>query len=373
MLHIDQPSRAEIEKLANFKEMPAVSIYLRTTPTTQDAQADRIELKNLLKEAVAQLEAAGVDKRVIWPIEEGVNEIIADDDFWAVQANSLAIFATKDRVRTFRLPNKLTNQVEVSDRFHLKPLLRSVAFPHHAYVLVLSVGAVRLIEISPDLPPHRVNVPHLPRDFYEAVGRRSHLEKDRGLRSGEETSENALLTRFSRAVDSALRPYLKGETAPLILAASEPLNSVYRNAASYSHIAAQPLSGNHTETPDHVLADEARKVLDGIYAQEIADLGALFAARAAHGRATNDLSTAARAATFGAVDTLILDMDVTISGQIDETTGVVSIDDKPDAVNYGVIDEIARRVLQSGGRVVSARRDDVPMKAELAAILRYPV
>lgn len=104
MLHIDLPSRAEIEKLANHKELPAVSIYLRTTPTTQDAQGDRIELKNLLKEAVAQLEAAGIEKRVIWPIEEGVGEIIADDDFWAVRANSLAIFATKDGVRSFRCP-----------------------------------------------------------------------------------------------------------------------------------------------------------------------------------------------------------------------------------------------------------------------------
>lgn len=38
---------------------------------------------------------------------------------------------------------------------------------------------------------------------------------------------------------------------------------------------------------------------------------------------------------------------------------------------YGVIDEIARRALRSGARVVSVRRADVPGGGDLAAILRY--
>lgn len=373
MLHIDLPSRTEIENLADHKESPAVSIYLRTTPNTKDAQADRIELKNLLKEAVTQLEAAGTDKRSIWPIEAAVGHLIDDDDFWLTQAHSLAIFATKDRLRTFRLPNKLTNAVEVSDRFHLKPLLRSVTFPHHAYVLVLGIGAVRLIEVSPDLPPQPVTAPGLPRDFSAALGRSSHGEKDRGMRSGEETSEAALLTRFARTVDAALRPLLKGETSPLILAASEPMVSIFRNTTSYAHVAAEAIPGNNAETPDHVLAEASRPILDGVYAAEIRDLNELFAARVPQGRATTDIVQAARAATFGAVDTLLVDMDVTISGSVGEGNGAVTFDDKPDAVNYGVVDEIARRVLRSGGRVVSVRRYDIPDKADLAAILRYAV
>ncbi len=57
MLHIDLPSRADIGQLAAHRAQPTVSIYLRTTPVTQDTQIDRIELKNLLKTAVAEMEA----------------------------------------------------------------------------------------------------------------------------------------------------------------------------------------------------------------------------------------------------------------------------------------------------------------------------
>lgn len=373
MLHIDLPSRSEIERLAQYRGAPAVSLYLHTTPTPQDAQADRIELKNLLKAAAARLAEAGVDKHAIRSIEAAVEAIIDDDAFWAVQANSLAIFATADRVRTFRLPNKLVNVVEVSDRFHLKPLLRSVTFPHHAYVLAISVGAVRLVEVSADLPPHVVAVPGLPRDFGQALGRRSHGAKDGLVGAGEGASEHAMLTRYARTVDQALRATLKGEHAPLIVAAAEPMASIFRHASSYPHLAAQGIPGSADDTPDHVLAAGARQVLDEIYARDVAQLRELFAAREAQGRATTDIVQAARAATFGAVDTLMVDMDSVISGRVSDDDGAVAFDDKPDGANYGVADEVARRVLLAGGRVVSARRADLPRDAELAAILRYAI
>jgi hypothetical protein len=193
LLHIDLPSRSEIEKLIAHRGSPAVSFYLRTSPLTQDAQADRIELKNLLKTAVAEMQKAGVPKREVSRIIEGVDTLIEDDDFWTEQANSLAVFATPDAVRTFRLPNKLSNLVEVSDRFHLKLLIRCVTFPHHAYVLAISMGGVRLIEVSADLPPLVVKVPTLPRDAADAAGRSSHQERKGDMLSGESTSENALL------------------------------------------------------------------------------------------------------------------------------------------------------------------------------------
>ena len=273
----------------------------------------------------------------------------------------------------FRLPNKLTSIVEVSDRFHLKPILRSLTFPHHAYVLAIGMGAVRLVEVSADLPPHVVPVPGLPKDAAAALGRRSHTERTGPMRSGTSTSENAILVRYARTVDQALRPLLKGESVPLIVAAAEPMASIFRSASSYGHVAAQTIAGSADNTPDHVLAAEARKVLDAVYAGEIAAFAELFAEREAQGRAVADVAQAARAATFGAVDTVLVDIDATVSGLVDETDGAVTFDDRPDAVNYGVVDEIARRALRAGGKVLAVRRDDIPGGGDLAAVLRFPV
>lgn len=373
MLHIDLPTRSEIEQLAAYRGSPALSLYVPTTPLTQQAQADRIELKNLLKSALAEIEETGAAKRGVRAIEDAIAAIIGDDDFWAEQANSLAIFATPETIRTFRLPNRLAALVEVSDRFHLKPLLRSVTFPHHAYLLAISMGAVRLIEVSADLPPHEIKVPGLPRDAAQALGRRSHTERSGNMMSGESTSEHASMARYCRAVDQALRPVLSGHERPLILVAAEPLASIYRSVCSYPHLAAEGIPGSADHTSDHQLATAARAVLDGLYAREVADIASLYTIRADQGRATGDIATAARAATFGAIDSLIVDMDADMPGTVADDDGAVAFAAKADGVNYSVTDEITRRALRSGARVVAARAADIPGGGALAAILRYPI
>ena len=56
--------------------------YLPTTPLTADAQADRIELKNLAARARADLEQAGVAPRAeIDEIDEELADLVDDDDF----------------------------------------------------------------------------------------------------------------------------------------------------------------------------------------------------------------------------------------------------------------------------------------------------
>lgn len=373
MLHIDLPTRAEILKLAEYRARPSVSIYVATTPLTEATQVGRITLKNLMKEAIDQLHAADTPKRSIWPIEQQIEAVIADDDFWALQGHSLAVFVTPERLLTYRLPNRLESMVEVSDRLHIKPILRAITFSHSAYVLVAGMGSVRLIEVSADLPPHPVPVPRLPRDMNAAIGRRSHTARSGGMESGEATSESALLTRFGRAIDAALRPVLVGQEVPLIVAAAEPMASHLRAVLTYPHTATEVISGSADHTPDHEIAAAARGVLDGLHAAQLADFAELYRVRENEGRATADVAQAARAATFGAVDTLIVNMDEVIDGTVDDDDGSVTFADAPGAGSYGVVDEIARRTLMAGGRVLSARAGDIPGGTHLAAILRYAI
>ena len=114
-------------------------------------------------------------------------------------------------------------------------------------------------------------------------------------------------------------------------------------------------------------------MLDGLYRDQIAQWTALFHQRSNEGRATADIAQAARAATFGAVQSLLVDMDQMVHGTLDETDGAVTFAEAASAQTYGVVDEIARRVLLAGGQVLSVRQADIPEGKPLAAILRYAV
>jgi hypothetical protein len=193
------------------------------------------------------------------------------------------------------------------------------------------------------------------------------------MSSGEETSENALLTRYARTVDEALRAVLSGQERPLIIAAAEPMASIYRSVSTYPHTVSESLGGSADHTADHVLADQARSVLDGLYAADIAAFRDLYTTRETQGRATADVAHAARAATFGAIDTLIVDMDAVVPGTVDDEDGAVTLADHASADTYGVVDEIVSRALKSGARIIAARKDDVPGNGVLAAILRFAI
>ena len=99
-----------------------------------------------------------------------------DDEFWRFQAHGLAVLATPENVRTFRVPNALQPLVMVADRFHLKPLIRAISFPHSCYVLALAQRSVRVIEVSPDLPAVTIAVEGMPQDAGRAVRAAGEIE-----------------------------------------------------------------------------------------------------------------------------------------------------------------------------------------------------
>src|SRR5499426_2149360 len=157
ILPTDTPTRAQLELLLAAREPSSVSIYLPTNPSSR-GDAERIELKNLAREASTQLEQAGAARADVAEIDDELADLVDDDEFWRYQARSLALFLTPTTSTTFRLPNNLAAVTEVSDRFHLKPLLRAVTFPHTAFVLALSQSGVRVLEIAPELEPAEIRI-----------------------------------------------------------------------------------------------------------------------------------------------------------------------------------------------------------------------
>ena len=79
-LHTDIPTRPELERLLTATADHCVSIYLPTHRVTQETHQDRLVLRDLTRQAVEQLEAAGADADAVADIEANLVHLAEGDD-----------------------------------------------------------------------------------------------------------------------------------------------------------------------------------------------------------------------------------------------------------------------------------------------------
>jgi hypothetical protein len=391
MLHIDIPTLPEFKALAAVKGDVCVSLYVPTEPSRRREQQNRIALKDLTAQGLQQLKEVGVDKHRITLLEEQFRRLVgtcnnepeADkirklqnrkpgplDEFWKFQGHGLAALATADMLRTFRMAYSPKPSAEVADRFYLTPLVRAMTSPQDIYVLALAEKNVRLVRAFINLPPATIHVPDLPKNAEEVAYRASIRERNqKGHLQGSEATK-FFQYKFARRVDRALGAALAGRSAPLLLAAEEPLASIYRLINTYPGLVDETIAGNPNLMTDARLEDAALPILDRLYERQLKAVIARFDALKPR-RATTDVSYVAHAVTAGAVDELLVDLDTVIPGFVSEIDGSVTYASSDSAEVYSVVDEIARRALYTGARVLGARRDNLPDRAPLVAILRY--
>lgn len=151
MWHLDIPTESELRLLATISPPAVVSIYLPTTPISQDAAADAWVLHNLVKEAMS---------------------------------------AVRQQPDLLQLIAATTAQ--------------------DAHVLCLSEGAVRLIDVAADLPPREVKVADLPTDAASAIGKSSINDRSPSGRLVGSEGKRVRIRQYARAVDDALMPLLRG-------------------------------------------------------------------------------------------------------------------------------------------------------------------
>jgi hypothetical protein len=357
----------------------------------QDVRANRIAFRDIAREALSQLREAGAEKEKIAVFAERFDHLAGDDHdvqdegkirkrqrakpdeielFWHQQANGLAVLATTRMIRTFRLPQSPKPLAEVADRLHLTPLIRAMTSPHDIFVLALAEESVRLIHAFANYPPVRLQIPDLPKNAEEATRRPSiHVRAPRRRLQNLE-GEKVLLHKYVAKVAQAIQGALAGLNTPLVLAAAEPIASIFRSVNAYPRLADEVIEGNPDLVTDAQLEDAAIPILDHIYSRELKAAVALYDELKPE-RATTDISYAAHAATAGAIDQLLVDLDAVVPGLVSDIDGSVTYSASDDAETYSVVDEVARRALFTGARVMGARSEELPDRAPLAAILRY--
>lgn len=389
---IDLVRQEDLSDLMTEREGPCVSVFLPTHRLGQEKQQDPARLKNLLREAKAQLEVHGLEADAAEALLAPAAERVEDAGFWFRQGDGLALFAAPGFFRAFRLAVALPEKVAVGERFLVRPLLPGLTPEDTLYVLALSLNQVRLLEVRA-LGSRRIEDPRLPKDMdsaldynYSQKTRDQHVVGPRGSAPGknggishghgDNDEENAKVDQLNyfRMVTKALAQVLPNRKAPLVLASVAEHLPRFEEAANGDSL--PPLAGSIPGSPDYLSDDElatrGQEIL-ALHRQQLLDQEIQgFREVAGTPRTKQELVPLVPAAAYGRVDTLYIAEEAEPKfGTFDYDTGKVQVHHGPQNGNEDLLERLVRDTLGNSGRVLALPRELMPDGGDLAAVLRY--
>ena len=241
-------------------------------------------------------------------------------------------------------------------------------------VLALSRHVVRLIDraTAQELPLP----PDVPRSLTDVVGseRRApslqlHSVGNGAVFHGHGEGDDDLLPEieiYCRRIASALESELARASATVVLAGDVQITAIFRRAAAEWPLLDEQINGNHDRTAAAHLAALATPLAAARRSAEHADLKALYGARSAEQRASDDPVDIAAAARAGRIETLLLER----GAALDEPR--LRAARAPHSVQpEGPFNSEAVLTLRCGGDVRVVPAAHMPTPAPQAAIFRW--
>lgn len=386
---MDYFGRDELKELLAVRDGPTASIYIHTERSS-GAEANRLRFRAALGQAEEELsESVSQDRveQVLGPFRAYLN---VEQDFWTYQADGLAVFASPEVQRMYRLPVSFEDLVVVAPTFHTRPLMEYLQSPDRYWVLAISQKEVRLWQgTRSGLTP--VDLAGVPRSLQEALGYeferdelQFHSPKPAGTSGGTgaifhghgvgQDDAKSELKRFFRKVDDGVRELLADEIGPVILAAVDYYHPLYHEVSRLENLIDEGVTGNVSNWDASRVHDAAWPIVRETVLEKIDGALQLWENSYSNGKGEADLASVARFAVAGRIRLLLTEHGRNVWGRFDRQTGQMEHireggeDPGPEAVD--LLDEVAEVVMEKGGRSLILSAGRMPTETGVAAILR---
>lgn len=375
----------EIELLLQHEEWPAISIFMPVSRIGD--QQDSLRYKNFLTEVEARLINEGMRAPEARSLLESEYDLVKDVEYWRnLGAEGLAIFLSRQSVTRYPLQMTFKERVTVGQRFHIRPLL-PLLFGGQYLVFALSRNKFQLFRgdryhLQEIEPPKDT-----PRSMNEALQfddpeRQLQFHTRTGTTRGERDAmfhghgagfddQNETLIRYFQAIDRSLFPLLEDEDIPVVLAGTEELHGVYRNASKSRTILDKGIIGNVSELPTEILHRKAWDIAEEYFAAEEQDAVQTFQDNLGGTKVADELQSVMNAAYDGRVENLFVAENEQLWGEFDPDKRIALVKKQENGQVVDLLDEAVFWTLNKKGTVYVKKRPDMPLDTAICAHLRY--
>jgi hypothetical protein len=350
------------------------SLYLPTHVAGRDVTQDPTRLRRMLGLVEDELTT---DLQL-----DDARALVTDHDFWQHGSQALAVLIEAGSTTAIRLPEPVEELAVVSDRFHLKPLLRAIANTTRFDVLALSRHAVRLVR-DVGTGATDVEVPGLPSGMPDALrwddrerqiqthaaGRVGSGRVTAAFHGGGGEARISDLERFLQMVDRAVVSVRSDTTLPLVLAGTDDLVAAYRKVTRCRDVVDHHLPGNPDRLTAAELAERARQFVPSPGSQREQRAGEAYLTSSA---ATVDtVEQAVLAAAAGHVASIFVPADREFWGRFTPGHALLLEHDEREPGDHDLADVAAAETIRHGGAAFVVPAADVPGGGAVAATLHF--
>ena len=376
-------TREELKTLAASRMRNSLSIYMPTYRYAPESRQNSVRLKNLLNKAeslLASRTGKAIESRKVvnqaWALFE--NEL-RDSAFQ--KASGCAFFLTENSVEFFQTPYSVEENVVVSDRFHIIPLIKTLNETEMFHLVTLTREKVEVVLGSSEALKALPLPEGIPSSFEDAFGTALEFDVSRRVSrasAGESPQDLAheLMHEYCRRVGKSFARWPQNNNIPMLLAAVEYYHPFFKEGYGKSNLIEPGIVGSPERMRPSELHDLAWKVmLKHNASQKELELSRI------EKEVNRDLiifnpNEARRAAESGRVMSLFISADPHVWGQIADSEGEASALKRKEAREVDLLNSVVGSTLCTGGQVFMVNEDSLPKNTagqghHFAAILRW--
>jgi Bacterial archaeo-eukaryotic release factor family 3 len=390
-------TKSELVRFESLKDLrdilasegPCITIYMplsnaSTAGINPNAKQNELSWRDAVQTARNEAERLGAQGKGLVDSIGAWKAVAQDQD---PQARSVVVFRSRDVYAVSWLHNQVPARVRVGPHFYVRPLLAALAQPSNFYILALSQKDTRLLRCtnttSEEVPFN--GSPRLSFDVWMNAEKRDHNDRDRGAVGpssghnkagaiapmGSDTeAKSEFLSHYFKFVDAKVNDVLKDRKEPLVVAAVEYEQPIYREVSRYPGLVQEAVIGAANSLKAGEMHARGLEALQREYDRRIDEALGLWDHRVGAG-ASSRPTEVVKAAQEGRILTLLISDRLELTGLFDEASHKMIGRETGGPEDEDLVNRAAVQTILHAGNVLVAPHNKMPNGAATAAIYRF--
>jgi hypothetical protein len=342
-----------------------------------------VRLKNAVRAVQDKLAERGIDKTSSATLIGPINDLATTAEAAGIWAHALILLRSPELFRCYLLHGRFQEMVTVEERFQVRPLLATLSREQRFHLLGLSRRHVRLLHcthhraeeaVIRGIIPQNMDVwlntrmPDHVLDNRSAAG--SSVGAMKGVVFGTSTDrdrDDQYLAHYFKEIDKGVNTVLRDHTAPLVLAGVEYELAIYRRVNTYRPLLEKAVKGSPDGLPSRTLHERAMEIVMQTFSEPLQKSLADFQNYRDTMRVSTDAPAVIKAAWQSRVLELFISEKAEQRGMWNEQTQDIESGDRGE----DLLNAAALQTVRHGGRAFVLNASEMPVPAEVAAVLRF--